>query len=235
MNKIFIAGLLCGATATAYAQTRPATGAAATDANTGELQEIVVTGTLIRGAAPAGSPVVTLDTAATAATGAANTADLLATVPAITSFNTLPIGGNQEYRSTGATVPGMRGLPGTAVLVLLNGHRLVGHSPLLSTADPSSIPAGAIERVEIVQDGGSATYGSDAVAGVINIITKKNFEGLDATVDYTGAKGYNAGGATLTFGKGWGSGSVLLSGEYESNSDLRNMRRIRMAPTVVGG
>ena len=223
MNKVLIAGLLCGASATAYAQTKPASAAA--DASGTELQEIVVTGTLIRGAAPAGSPVATIDSAAIAATGAANTADLLATVPAITSFNTLPIGGNQEYRSTGATVPGMRGLPGTAVLVLLDGHRLVGDSPLLSTADPSSIPAGAIERVEIVQDGGSATYGSDAVAGVINIITKKNYEGLDATVDYTGAKGYNAGGTTLTFGKGWGSGSVLLSGEYESNSDLRNSDR----------
>ena len=162
-NKIFIAGLRCSATATAYAQTRRAAGAAATDANTGELQKIVVTGRL-SAVRQLRSPMVSHDTAAIASTGAANTANLLAIVPAITSFNTLPIGGNQEYRCTGATVPGMRGLPGTAVLVLLNGHRLVGDSPLLSTAGPSSIPAGAIERVEIVQDGGSATYGSDAWA-----------------------------------------------------------------------
>src|ERR1700735_3470116 len=125
MNKILMTGLLCGAGATALSQTVKTD--VSKDAD--ELQEVVVTGTLIRGIAPTGSPVVTLDNAAIQATGATNTADILATVPAITSFNTLPIGANQEFRSTGATVPGMRGLPGTAVLVLLDGHRLVGDSP----------------------------------------------------------------------------------------------------------
>jgi iron complex outermembrane recepter protein len=221
MNKILMTGLLCGAGATAIGQTVKTD--VSKDAD--ELQEVVVTGTLIRGIAPTGSPVVTLDNAAIQATGATNTADILATVPAMTSFNTLPIGGNQEFRSTGATVPGMRGLPGTAVLVLLDGHRLVGDSPLLSTADPSSIPAGGIDHIEIVQDGGSATYGSDAVAGVINIITKKNFEGAESSVSYGAAKGYNTGNFAQTFGKGWGSGSVMLSGEYESNSSLLNSDR----------
>ena len=223
MNKILVTGFLCSVAAVAAGQSKTATGVDSTDET--ELQEVVVTGTLIRGSAPIGSPVSTLSNAEIEATGATNTADLLATVPALTSFNTLPIGGNQEYRSTGATVPGMRGLPGTAVLVLLDGHRLVGDSPLLSTGDPSSIPAGAIDHVEIVQDGGSATYGSDAVAGVINIITKKNFEGFDSTVSYTGAKGYNGGNVGLTYGKGWGTGSVLLSGEYESNNPLANDER----------
>jgi iron complex outermembrane receptor protein len=221
MNKILMTGLLCGAGATAFGQTVKTDVSKAPD----ELQEVVVTGTLIRGIAPTGSPVVTLDNAAIQATGATNTADILATVPAMTSFNTLPIGGNQEFRSTGATVPGMRGLPGTAVLVLLDGHRLVGDSPLLSTADPSSIPAGGIDHIEIVQDGGSATYGSDAVAGVINIITKKNFEGAETSVSYGAAKGYNTGNVAQTFGKGWGTGSVMLSGEYESNSSLLNSDR----------
>jgi iron complex outermembrane receptor protein len=221
MNKILMTGLLCGAGATAFGQTVKTDVSKDADA----LQEVVVTGTLIRGIAPTGSPVVTLDNAAIQATGATNTADILATVPAMTSFNTLPIGGNQEFRSTGATVPGMRGLPGTAVLVLLDGHRLVGDSPLLSTADPSSIPAGGIDHIEIVQDGGSATYGSDAVAGVINIITKKNFEGAETSVSYGAAKGYNTGNVSQTFGKGWGSGSVMLSGEYESNSSLLNSDR----------
>jgi iron complex outermembrane recepter protein len=227
MKKLLLTGVMCGASAVAFGQSA-STATADTAANKdddGALKEIVVTGTLIRGSAPTGSPVVTMDNAAIEATGATNTADLLATVPALTTFNTLPIGGNQEYRSTGATVPGMRGLPGTAVLVLLDGHRLVGDSPLLSTADPSSIPAGAIDHIEIVQDGGSAIYGSDAVAGVINIITKKNFDGFDTAVSYTGAKGYNGASVDQTFGKSWDSGSVFLSGEYESNSDLLNSDR----------
>lgn len=222
MRELVLTIGLCGMTAAAFGQ---AASSAKSAEDGGGLQEVVVTGTLIRGEAPIGAPVSVLDNAAIEATGATNTADLLATVPALTSFNTLPIGGNQEYRSTGATVPGMRGLPGTAVLVLLDGHRLVGDSPLLSTADPSSIPAGAIDHIEIVQDGGSATYGSDAVAGVINIITKKRFDGAETSLSYTGAKAYNGANVDQTYGKIWSSGSLLLSGEYESNSSLLNSDR----------
>lgn len=223
MKKLILMGFMGGTTATAFGQaTGPATPPASVDSGQDELQAVVVTGTLIRGEAPIGSPVAVLDSAAIQATGATNTADLLSTVPALTTFNTLPVGGNQEYRSTGATVPGMRGLPGTAVLVLLDGHRLVGDSPLLTTADPSSIPASAIDHIEIVQDGGSATYGSDAVAGVINIITKKNYDGAETTASYTGANGYDGANLGQNFGKTWGSGSLFLAGEYESNSPLAN-------------
>jgi len=226
MKKLVLMGFMCGTTATAFGQaTGPAALPASKESGQDELQEVVVTGTLIRGEAPIGSTVAVLDSAAIQASGATNTADLLSTVPALTTFNTLPIGGNQEYRSTGATVPGMRGLPGTAVLVLLDGHRLVGDSPLLTTADPSSIPAGAIDHIEIVEDGGSATYGSDAVAGVINIITKKNYDGAETTVSYTGANGYNGDNLSQTFGKTWGSGSLFLAGEYEANSPLANDAR----------
>ena len=152
MNKTLLMLASCVLSATAFGQA-----AGNKPADTTELQEVVVTGTLIRGSGPIGEPATTIDSQTIIQSGTTNTADLLATQPALNSFNTLPIGGNQEFRSTGATVPGMRGLPGTAVLVMLDGHRLVGDSPLLTTADPSSIPAGAIDHIEIVQDGGSAT------------------------------------------------------------------------------
>ncbi len=190
-----------------------------------DIQEVVVTGTAIRGIAPIGSPTSVVDTAAIKATGPTNTADLLATQPALNSFNTTPIGGNQAYRSTASTVPGMRGLPGTAVLVMLDGHRLVGDSPLLTTADPSSIPAGAIDRIEVIQDGGSATYGSDAVAGVINIILKKNFNGMETVVSGTGAADYNAGSIMHTMGKTWDGGSALMTVSYERNGYITNSDR----------
>jgi iron complex outermembrane recepter protein len=221
MKMLVGLGLFCAAASTAFGQSAAQKSVSEDE----QLQEVVVTGTLIRGEAPIGSPVATLNNAAIVATGATNTADILATVPALTSFNTLPIGGNQEFRSTGATVPGMRGLPGTAVLVLLNGRRLVGDSPLLSTADPSSIPAMAIDHIEVVQDGGSATYGSDAVAGVINIITKKNFNGAETNVSYNAAKSYDGSNFAQDFGKTWGTGSLFLTGEYESNSDVLNSDR----------
>jgi iron complex outermembrane receptor protein len=222
MKKMPLAALLSVITATALAQN--ASPNASTD-QTSELQEIVVTGTLIRGAAPTGSPVETVSNAEIRDTGTTNTADLLSTVPGMTSFNTTPIGGNQQFRSGGQTIPGMRGLPGTAVLVMIDGHRLVGDSPLLTTADPSSIPAEAIDHIEVVQDGGSATYGSDAVAGVINIILKKNFDGLETFVSGTGANDYNALSFGQLMGKTWSGGSALLDFHYENNSALYNNQR----------
>lgn len=221
MKNPILVGLLGAATASAFGQNAAADSGSVTN----QLQEVVVTGTLIRGVAPAGAPLTTLSNAQIVASGTTNTADLLATAPGLNSFNTLPIGGNQQYRSTGATVPGMRGLPGTAVLVLLDGHRMVGDSPLLSTPDPSSIPAGAIDHIEILQDGGSATYGSDAVAGVINIITRKNFDGAETTGSYTGADGYNGSSLGQTFGKTWTGGSAMVSGQFENNSDLLDSDR----------
>jgi iron complex outermembrane recepter protein len=222
LKKFILSALLSAVAATAFGQSARSGG---NDKDSAELQEVVVTGTLIRGIGPIGQPATTIDNATIVATGTTNTADLLATQPALNSFNTLPIGGNQEFRSTGATVPGMRGLPGTAVLVMLDGHRLVGDSPLLTTADPSSIPAGAIDHIEIVQDGGSATYGSDAVAGVINIILKKNFDGAETSVSRTNANGYTASSLGQTFGKTWSGGSGLLSFSYENNSQLLNSDR----------
>jgi iron complex outermembrane receptor protein len=227
MRYLVQAVMLCGVAGVAIGQTvsTPTQSTTTGDDQSTELEAVVVTGTLIRGTAPIGTPVQTLDNASIVAAGSANTADILATVPALTTFNTLPIGGNQEYRSTGATVPGMRGLPGTAVLVMIDGHRMVGDSPLLSTPDPSSIPAGAIDHIEVLQDGGSATYGSDAVAGVINIILKKNIDINETTVSYGGASGYDQGSINQTFGKTWTGGSMLVSGMYGSNSGLLNDQR----------
>jgi iron complex outermembrane receptor protein len=222
VNKAVLTAVLTATTTAALAQNA----AVSSGADTGnELQEVVVTGTLIRGVAPNGSPVEVVSNAQIVATGSTNTADLLATVPSMTSFNTTPIGGNQEFRSGGQTIPGMRGLPGTAVLVMIDGHRLVGDSPLLTTADPSSIPPEAIDHVEVVQDGGSATYGSDAVAGVINIILKKNFNGAESYGSYTGANDYNAMSFGQLFGKTWSGGSALLDFHYENNSPLNNTDR----------
>jgi len=222
VKKIVVTAVLSATSAAALAQNASVNSGADTG---NELQEVVVTGTLIRGAAPNGSPLEVVSSAQIAATGTTNTADLLTTVPSMTSFNTTPIGGNQQFRSGGQTIPGMRGLPGTAVLVMIDGHRLVGDSPLLTTADPSSIPPEAIDHIEVVQDGGSATYGSDAVAGVINIILKKNFNGAESYLSYTGANDYSARSIGQLLGKTWSGGSALLDFHYEDNSPLYNTDR----------
>jgi iron complex outermembrane receptor protein len=189
------------------------------------LQEVVVTGTLIRGSAPVGEQLVTVDSATIAGTGTTNVADLLATVPALNSFNIAPQGGQSEFNSGGSSTPGLHGLPGTATLVLIDGHRAVGDTPLLTVPDPSSIPPAAIDHIEIVADGGSAIYGSDAVAGVINIILRKNFDGAQTNLSYGGANSYNTMDFEQTFGKTWSGGSALISGSYENNSNVPNIAR----------
>lgn len=185
-----------------------------------ELEEIVVTGTLIRGVAPTGSDIVTVSREDIVATGVTTTADLLATVPQISAFNTTPVG-SPDFSSP-ITVPSLRGvgLGGTATLVLVNGHRMVGAGILQTIPDPSAIPPAAIERVEIVADGASATYGSDAVGGVINMILRKDFEGVEASAQYGVGDGFDTKDFSALFGTAWERGSAMLAYEYAAHDNL---------------
>ncbi|RRN60647.1 TonB-dependent receptor plug domain-containing protein, partial [Caulobacter sp. 602-1] len=70
---------------------------------------------------------------------------------------------------------------GTPPLVLLNGHRVVGAGILQTYVDPTVIPPGIIDRVEVIPDGGSSIYGSDAIGGVVNLITRKRDTGAEAS------------------------------------------------------
>jgi iron complex outermembrane recepter protein len=219
MNRLPLVMVLWGTASLALAQTAPSQ---SQSQGPEQLQEVVVTGTLIRGTPPVGSQLITLDNADVVATGATNTADLLATVPQVASFNSFPQGGAVTSDSTGASAPSLHALPPEATLVLMNGHRLVGDSPLSTVPDPSNIPPAAIERIEVVADGGSAIYGSDAVAGVINIILKQNFEGAETDVSYGGASSYNTANIGQTFGHVWSNGSAMISAFYANNSDLLN-------------
>ncbi len=145
--------------------------------------EIVVTGTLVRGVAPTGTNVIGVTADAVAATGAATTAQLLQSVPQMGAFNALqfPTGfGNSVTinRPNLRNLPGVNTAGGSSTLVLLDGHRIVGMGITSASPDPDVIPSSAIERLEVVPDGGSAIYGSDAVAGVLNFTTRKKFDGV---------------------------------------------------------
>jgi iron complex outermembrane recepter protein len=222
MNRLALVTVLWGTVGIAIAQT---SGTQSQNQGPDQLQEVVVTGTLIRGTPPVGSQLITIDNNDIVASGATTTADLLATVPQLASFNSYPQGGAVTSDSTGASAPSLHALPPEATLVLMNGHRLVGDSPLSTVPDPTNIPPAAIERVEVVADGGSAIYGSDAVAGVINIILKQNFEGAETDVSYGGANSYNTANIGQTFGHVWGTGSAMISAYYANNSDLLNSQR----------
>lgn len=186
--------------------------------------EIVVTGSLIRGVAPGGANVVTVTQENIQATGVTTTAQLLATIPQLGNFGDrftpLGIGGINVNRPNLRSLPGFNTGGGSTTLVLLDGHRIVGMGNISTTPDPDFIPPGAIQRSEVVPDGGSAIYGSDAVAGVINFITRRDFDGVEMNARYGFADNYHTFAANGTVGKKWDGGSIFLSYAYAENDDL---------------
>jgi iron complex outermembrane recepter protein len=205
----------------AFAQTDPAED----DDAPAQDKDIVVTGTLIRGIAPPGASTIAVTEEAIEETGASTTAQLLEKIPQLGSFNDFqsPVGAS-SFVTTNR--PNLRNLPGfttagsSPTLVLVDGHRVVGAGISVTTPDPDIVPPGAIERVEIVPDGGSAIYGSDAVAGVINFITRKRFNGVEMGGHFGFADDYQSWDANATIGKDWGTGSIFASYNYSQHDGL---------------
>lgn len=187
--------------------------------------EIVVTGTLLRGIAPPGTEIISKGREEIAATGATTTNQMLADIPQISAFNELPQilpGSNTQLT---VTRPRIRNIGGndsgaSATLILVDGHRVVGAGIRQTTADPDIIPPGVIERVEIIPDGGSSIYGADAVGGVINFITRRRFSGVQLDAKYGFADDYYQIDAYITAGHDWGSGSAYISYNFAKNDEL---------------
>jgi iron complex outermembrane receptor protein len=210
------AAIACLIAAPALAQTKAA------DGKETAVEEVVVTGTSIRGEQPTGSDLIAVGRDDIIAIGAPTTADLLKKVPELNSFNSVVRTGLSASTGTGSA-PGLRNLNANATLVLMDGQRLVAENPLQTVPDPSSIPPAAIERIEIVADGASAIYGSDAVAGVINIILRKNLDGAETSIRKGwGQHGYDAIDLSQALGKVWSTGSAMIVVGYSENSHLAN-------------
>ncbi|WP_088287095.1 TonB-dependent receptor [Ideonella sp. A 288] len=112
--------------------------------------------------------------------------------------------GTTDRNNNGNSSANLRGLGSSSTLVLLNGRRVVAHGAKGNSADLSFIPLAAVERVEVLKDGASAIYGTDAIGGVINFILRRDFTGLEATafVDATEAGGGNIYRASVVGGLG---------------------------------
>src|SRR5678815_4650112 len=173
--------VLLGLTATpALAQTAPAPADEA-------VEEVVVTGSRIRGVAAVGSNVISLGRDEVIATGAPTTADLLKKVPQILGLGaseTATAAQNGAANVTRGVGINLRGIGSNATLLLWNGRRFPVAGTQGQFTDPAVIPTTALERVEVVPDGASAIYGSDAVAGVVNLILRKNFSGAESFARY---------------------------------------------------
>jgi outer membrane receptor protein involved in Fe transport len=194
-----------------------------TDAAARPIEEVVITGSRIRRVdEETASPVFVMDQSTIANTGVQTLGDLMMRVPAISGAATNPQVNNGG--GTGESNVELRGLGAQRTLVLLNGRRInvLGANGTTSAVDINMIPINMIERVEVLKEGAGAVYGSDAIAGVVNFITKKNWDGADLGVEY-GMTGENDGehqSASFSVGTGGEKLSVLFGANYNKQESV---------------
>jgi iron complex outermembrane receptor protein len=213
----------------AFSQTTLAEAAPTPAVDNGEkIEQIVVTGSRIRGLAPVGSTVVSVTRADIDASGAVSTAGLLQEVPQVFNLGVSESSRGQSGGSGNITYGSsvnLRGIGPYATLTLINGHRAVAQGTTGSGIDPSIIPMLALQRVEIVADGASAIYGSDAVAGVVNLILRRNVEGVEAFARYGTADGYNERQAGALWGHKWKGGQITATFQNDYHTALNGQSR----------
>ncbi|GAA4773283.1 hypothetical protein GCM10023219_20610 [Stakelama sediminis] len=197
---------------------------------TAATRDILVTGSRIRGA-PVASPVIRLDQQQMRDAGQATLGEVVRSIPQsfgggqnpgiglnVPAINGVDVGGGSSIN--------LRGLGSDATLTLLNGHR-IAYSGSRQSVDVSTIPLGAVDRIEIVPDGASALYGSDAVGGVANILLKRDMNGVETRARIGGSTdgGNFSQLYAVTGGKRWTGGGFIAAYQYSSNSAISASQR----------
>jgi outer membrane receptor protein involved in Fe transport len=193
-------------------------------------REIVVTGTNIRGTSPT-SPVIRISRRDIELSGRSSVADVIRTLPQ--NFNggqnvgnDGSAGGAANQDLTGASSPNLRGLGTSSTLTLVDGRRLAFNG-YQGGSDISIIPLAAVESVEVLTDGASAIYGSDAVAGVVNIKLRTDYDGFEghARISATSDGGAFQQQYDLIGGQRWATGNAVLSYEHADMDPLDRSQR----------
>jgi outer membrane receptor protein involved in Fe transport len=191
-----------------------------------DMEKIIVTGSHIRGLESSASPLLRFDREDIERSGYASLGQFVESLPqnfgggaTQDSIGTEGSVGNEGF----GEAANLRGLGPGATLVLLNGRRLAPGGNSGQFIDISMIPVSAIQRIEVLTDGASAIYGADAVGGVINIITREDYEGAETTLRYGNASGSDANErlATQSLATSWSSGNAMLVAEYFRRDPLR--------------
>lgn len=209
-----------------------------------ELQTVVVTGTRIRGGTTP-SPVITIGSEQIQQEGFTDLGQVIRSVPQNFSGGQNPgvaagaTGGGQGNQNiSGGSSLNLRGLGQDASLTLLNGRRM-SYGGFTQMVDISAIPVEAVDRIEIVADGASAIYGSDAVGGVANVILRRDFDGLTVKAGYGSAT--DGGLATheysATGGTTWSTGGLMATWKKSDNDPIfasqRGYAKSMYAPSTL--
>lgn len=204
-------------------------------AQSNEMETVVVTatGTNISGVAPVGSESITLDRDKVLSSGMTSLTDVVRQLPQVSNLGDLREGGTAGYgfngngsNQTSGTALNLRGLGPQATLTLVDGHRLAPSGTAGTFTEANQVPIAALAQIEIITDGNSAIYGSDAVGGVVNFVLRKDFEGVEVTGRSTFVDGYSEYGASATAGHLWdrfgslGAGNFILSYDYTYRENM---------------
>lgn len=195
------------------------------------VDDVIVTGSLLKSSGPMSSPVMTLDRDALEARGFATVAEAVTALPqnyagSATPGVQLANSDTQGSNRVAATGVNLRGLGPASTLVLVNGRRMAGTGFRGDFSDISAMPSAAVERVDVLLDGASALYGADAVAGVVNVIMRRSFDGWETRLRASTAEG----GAedvvgSVVGGRSWSSGAGYLAYEYQTINALSSLDR----------
>ena len=222
----FAKKLLCGASlgALAAAITGPAMAQPAQQPET-ETVTVTATGTSIKGIAPVGTNLITVDASSIKASGAVTTEEIFNQIPQLANtFNTQTV--SPTAINIGGVRPSIRYNPAQTILgnsstlLLLDGHNLVGISGLATTPDVGGIPTIVLRQVDVLPDGASSIYGANAIAGVINMVTRDSYQGFQAQGSVGVADGYSSFQAAVMAGTDWGDGGVYVAFEHKDNTYL---------------
>jgi iron complex outermembrane receptor protein len=212
-------------------QPAPADQSANSTAPEEQLQEVVVTGSMIaRPTSETVEAVTTISADDLKSEGITNAEQALSRISANETGNSYTTASSVSTFEGGATYANLRGIGSGQTLVLLDGQRLATNVVTGDGIDLSTIPFAAIADIEVLREGAAALYGTDAIGGVINFITKKNYQ--KGELDVTGTKPQDGGGggtdASLTFGHGDIASdgyNFLVAADFNYGAELRASQR----------
>jgi len=186
-----------------------------------EIERIAVTGSRInRTDIETASPVTVISAEFISQSGYTSVQEILSMQPAAAGMS---LGSTSNNGSGGSATVNLRGMGEKRTLVLLNGRRMVASGTGAdSSVDLNTIPVSMIQSIEILKDGASAVYGSDAIAGVVNIITKKDFSGTEVTADgsITDKGDGESGGFSILNGSEVVGGNLVLGLQYSNRGEV---------------
>ncbi|QOL25851.1 TonB-dependent receptor [Thalassotalea sp. LPB0316] len=239
LNKAVKSAIFLGVASTPFATTQ-VLAQSPTQQIEKEVERIQVTGSRInRTDMESSSPITVIDSGFIADSGFQSVEEILNSQPIIAGMN---IGSTTNNGSGGSATVNLRGMGAQRTLVLLNGRRMVASGTGAdASVDLNTIPVAMIKNIEILKDGASAVYGSDAIAGVINIITKNDFEGTEMTVEgsITGQGDGETGGFNILHGTELAGGNLVVGLQYSDRGSIiqsdRDFVDAGASSSIVGG